>query len=122
MTRLLREPLISSAGLSPYAPQSTIDNVAEYHNVRSRASEPDDGPHVFFGCQFFGVNHIIEEKARRQLMRFQDINAVVDILYAASRRRARLHVLPNGGSRWARSSWRSAEVGGHEVLPEHAKH
>ena len=39
---------------------------------------------IFFGDnQFFGVNHMSEEKARQQLMRFQDINAIVDVLYAA---------------------------------------
>jgi hypothetical protein len=39
---------------------------------------------IFFGDnQFFGVNHMSEEKARQQLMRFQDINAVADTLYAA---------------------------------------
>ena len=30
---------------------------------------------IFFGDnQFFGVNHASEDKARQQLMRFQDIN------------------------------------------------
>lgn len=39
---------------------------------------------IFFGDnQFFGVNHMSEEKARQQLMRFQDINAIVDVLHAA---------------------------------------
>jgi len=39
---------------------------------------------IFFGDnQFFGVNHMSEEKARQQLMRFQDINAIVDVLYDA---------------------------------------
>lgn len=39
---------------------------------------------IFFGDnQFFGVNHASEDKARQQLMRFQDINAIVDVLYAA---------------------------------------
>jgi len=39
---------------------------------------------IFFGDnQFFGVNHASEEKARQQLMRFQDINAITDTLYAA---------------------------------------
>ncbi len=39
---------------------------------------------IFFGDnQFFGVNHMSEEKARQQLMRFQDINAILDTLYAA---------------------------------------
>jgi hypothetical protein len=39
---------------------------------------------IFFGDnQFFGVNHMSEEKARQQLMRFQSIDAVADTLYAA---------------------------------------
>lgn len=39
---------------------------------------------IFFGDnQFFGVNHMSEEKARQQLMRFQDINAIVDVLHDA---------------------------------------
>ena len=36
---------------------------------------------VLFGDnQFFGVNHMSEEKARTQAMRFQDIGAVIDVL------------------------------------------
>jgi hypothetical protein len=36
---------------------------------------------VLFGDnQFFGVNHMSEEKARQQAMRFQDIAAVIDVL------------------------------------------
>jgi len=36
---------------------------------------------VLFGDnQFFGVNHMSEEKARQQAMRFQDISAVIDVL------------------------------------------
>lgn len=39
---------------------------------------------IFFGDnQFFGVNHMSEEKARQQLMRFQDLNAIADTLYSA---------------------------------------
>lgn len=39
---------------------------------------------IFFGDnQFFGVNHMSEEKARQQLMRFQDINVIVDTIYDA---------------------------------------
>jgi hypothetical protein len=39
---------------------------------------------IFFGDnQFFGINHMSEEKARQQMMRFQDINAIADTLYAA---------------------------------------
>jgi hypothetical protein len=36
---------------------------------------------ILFGDnQFFGVNHMSEEKARQQAMRFQDIKAVIDVL------------------------------------------
>ena len=39
---------------------------------------------VLFGDnQFFGVNHMSEEKARAQQLRFQDLNAVTDVLDAA---------------------------------------
>lgn len=35
---------------------------------------------LFGDNQFFGVNHMSEEKARAQSMRFQDINAVIEVL------------------------------------------
>jgi hypothetical protein len=35
---------------------------------------------LFGDNQFFGVNHMSEEKARAQAMRFQDISAVIDVL------------------------------------------
>jgi hypothetical protein len=39
---------------------------------------------VLFGDnQFFGINHMSEEKARAQSMRFQDLGAVIDVLDAA---------------------------------------
>ena len=39
---------------------------------------------VLFGDnQFFGVNHMSEEKARAQSMRFQDLQAVIDVLDVA---------------------------------------
>ena len=39
---------------------------------------------VLFGDnQFFGVNHMSEEKARAQSMRFQDLQSVLDVLDAA---------------------------------------
>ena len=39
---------------------------------------------VLFGDnQFFGVNHMSEEKARAQSMRFQDLGAIIDVLDAA---------------------------------------
>lgn len=33
--------------------------------------------------QFFGINHMSEEKARAQAMRFQDLSAVIDVLDSA---------------------------------------
>jgi hypothetical protein len=39
---------------------------------------------ILFGDnQFFGVNHMSEEKARAQAMRFQDSQAIIDVLDAA---------------------------------------
>ena len=38
---------------------------------------------LFGDNQFFGVNHMSEEKARAQALRFQDIGAVIDVLDAA---------------------------------------
>jgi hypothetical protein len=39
---------------------------------------------VLFGDnQFFGVNHMSEEKARAQSMRFQDLQAIIDVLDTA---------------------------------------
>lgn len=38
---------------------------------------------LFGDNQFFGVNHMSEEKARAQAMRFQDIGAVIDVLDTA---------------------------------------
>jgi hypothetical protein len=39
---------------------------------------------ILFGDnQFFGINHMSEEKARSQAMRFQDINAIIEVLQAA---------------------------------------
>jgi hypothetical protein len=38
---------------------------------------------LFGDNQFFGVNHMSEEKARAQALRFQDLNAVIDVLDTA---------------------------------------
>ena len=40
-------------------------------------------PLLFGDNQFFGINHMSEEKARSQALRFQDIGAVIDVLDAA---------------------------------------
>ncbi len=38
---------------------------------------------LFGDNQFFGVNHMSEEKARAQQMRFQDLSAIMSVLDAA---------------------------------------
>ncbi|MFZ3484863.1 hypothetical protein [Sphingomonas sp. 3-13AW] len=38
---------------------------------------------LFGDNQFFGINHMSEEKARAQAMRFQEIDAIIDVLDAA---------------------------------------
>lgn len=38
---------------------------------------------LFGDNQFFGVNHMSEEKARAQLMRFQTLDSIIDVLDAA---------------------------------------
>lgn len=38
---------------------------------------------LFGDNQFFGVNHMSEEKARAQAMRFQDFSAIMSVLDAA---------------------------------------
>lgn len=38
---------------------------------------------IFGDNQFFGINHMSEEKARSQAMRFRDLEAVLDVLDAA---------------------------------------
>lgn len=41
---------------------------------------------IFFGDnQFFGVNHMSEAKAQQQMMRFQDIGAIIEVLCDAFR-------------------------------------
>jgi hypothetical protein len=48
------------------------------------SNTPHEMDRVLFGDnQFFGVNHMSEEKARAQSMRFQDLAAVIDVLDAA---------------------------------------
>jgi hypothetical protein len=45
---------------------------------------PQSMDRVLFGDnQFFGVNHMSEEKARAQSMRFQELGAIIDVLDAA---------------------------------------
>ncbi|MBV9891612.1 MAG: hypothetical protein JO090_12095, partial [Rhizobacter sp.] len=57
-------------------------------DVPSASHLPDQAlmDRVLFGDnQFFGVNHMSEEKARAQSMRFQDLQAIIDVLDAAYR-------------------------------------
>jgi hypothetical protein len=50
----------------------------------SRDHQDPSMDRVLFGDnQFFGVNHMSEEKARAQSMRFQDLQAIIDVLDAA---------------------------------------
>jgi hypothetical protein len=53
-------------------------------STASNAPTPFQLDRILFGDnQFFGVNHMSEEKARAQQMRFQDLQAVIDVLDAA---------------------------------------
>lgn len=48
------------------------------------SAPPATLPRLLFGDnQFFGVNHMSEEKARLQLMRFQDVDSIMTVLDAA---------------------------------------
>ena len=39
---------------------------------------------ILFGDnQFFGINHMSEEKARQQAMRFQNVDAIIEVLQTA---------------------------------------
>ena len=49
-----------------------------------RQSTGADVERILFGDnQFFGINHYSEEKARQQAMKFQDIEAILDVLQSA---------------------------------------
>jgi hypothetical protein len=48
------------------------------------AAEVEPMDRLLFGDnQFFGINHMSEEKARAQALRFQDVEAVIEVLDAA---------------------------------------
>jgi hypothetical protein len=52
--------------------------------MSAMALRPEPMDRVLFGDnQFFGVNHMSEEKARAQSMRFQELPAIIDVLDAA---------------------------------------
>ncbi len=51
---------------------------------RAPATATEGLDRLLFGDnQFFGINHMSEEKARAQAMRFRDVDAVIDVLDAA---------------------------------------
>jgi hypothetical protein len=89
---------------------------------RPRFNEPMD--RVLFGDnQFFGVNHMSEEKARAQQMRFQDLGAIIDVLDAPTRRASAPSCArrTTASSRSAITSARTAtSTSGLPVLPVHA--
>ena len=77
-----------AAGVAPEpAPALEAGGVSTAADVRrnrdARASEPVMDRLLFGDNQFFGVNHMSEEKARAQAMRFQDIDAIIEVLDAA---------------------------------------
>jgi hypothetical protein len=54
---------------------------SEKSNGKSNGKSAEKMPRILFGDnQFFGVNHMSEEKARQQLMRFKDTQAIIDVL------------------------------------------
>lgn len=59
--------------------------MTDHATIVSRDAPPSDRlDRLLFGDnQFFGVNHMSEEKARAQAMRFQHLDAVIDVLDAA---------------------------------------
>jgi hypothetical protein len=59
---------------------STTPNLG---GIATRPKEPVLDRLLFGDNQFFGINHMSEEKARSQALRFQDIEAVIDVLDAA---------------------------------------
>jgi hypothetical protein len=59
--------------MTTHAPSSEI----------TRPAAPKLDRLLFGDNQFFGVNHMSEEKARSQAMRFQDLDAIMEVLDAA---------------------------------------
>lgn len=53
-------------------------------STRAKASRVETLPRLLFGDnQFFGVNHMSEDKARAQQMRFQDVASIMAVIDAA---------------------------------------
>jgi hypothetical protein len=60
-----------------------VSTASDIGGVVTRPQEPVLDRLLFGDNQFFGINHMSEEKARSQALRFQDIEAVIDVLDAA---------------------------------------
>ena len=57
-----------------------MSTAADLREGEKRGQAPALDRLLFGDNQFFGVNHMSEEKARAQAMRFQDIGAVIEVL------------------------------------------
>jgi hypothetical protein len=60
-----------------------VSTASELRQGGQREQAPALDRLLFGDNQFFGVNHMSEEKARSQALRFQDIGAVIEVLDAA---------------------------------------
>jgi hypothetical protein len=60
-----------------------VSTASETGAIETRLEEPLLDRLLFGDNQFFGINHMSEEKARSQAIRFQDIEAVIAVLDAA---------------------------------------
>ena len=78
-----RRSTTPTAAVAPRVPTRRSPTGGGAHDRRRKEHRMD---RLLFGDnQFFGVNHMSEEKARAQAMRFQDLDAVID----GARRRVR---------------------------------
>jgi hypothetical protein len=77
-----RSPPLENAGIGSHACCGLLQ--IELQRVLTAEAESLRLDRLLFGDnQFFGVNHMSEEKARAQAMRFQDMRAITDVLGAA---------------------------------------
>ncbi|MDX6610223.1 MAG: hypothetical protein QOF85_2148 [Solirubrobacterales bacterium] len=60
-----------------------MSTAPEALGIADRGEAPVLDRLLFGDNQFFGINHMSEEKARSQALRFQEIDAVIDVLDAA---------------------------------------
>jgi hypothetical protein len=60
-----------------------VSTAADARGIAAPGEEPALDRLLFGDNQFFGINHMSEEKARSQALRFQDIDAVIEVLDAA---------------------------------------